>query len=676
VSVASGRSIHPVSAAVGVLAVLAGVAVLAQPSLATAVPVAAIVTPLIAIFALVIALWLVRERYNTTLDHVAFPTAELPFAMSTPGDDIDEMLYRYTQLGEATLEYPEQIGERLRDVAVAVIARREECTRDEALDRLEDGSWTDNRWAAAFFSERVAPPTLSRLDRVRRRFGSGEGAYERQVRETVDAIVDVAELVDDSTTERNPDDGQTGIRTRLTGDGEDSLADAVAGDRPGVHAFRDDEGELVTDGVRDRGTRTTGRWTGIGAFALISTAAGIVTVEPGLLLGAAVAVVYAAYGRTGGSPDLVNLSIERELSNETPAPGDEVEVTVTVENDGDAFVPDLRLVDLIPPNMRVVSGSPRLYTALRSGAHARYRYTVVAERGEHEWPMLAVGSGFAGSSEQEVVHDVETTIRCLPRLSTVSTVPVRSQTTVYSGQVETREGGSGLEFHSVREYRSNDPMNRVDWNRRARTGELATVNFRQERAAKVVLLFDARQGAYVADRPGGRHALDRSVDAASEIYTALSDGGNLVGVAAFDTVECWLAPSAGENHDERVRRLLANHTALASLPPDMLDVDVPYTDPMTHVRRQLQPGTQVMLFSPLTSNYPGEVARRLDSAGHRVTVVSPDPTNDRTPGQRLARVERAMRVNRIRESGVRVIDWGAEESLGLTFSRATRRSSA
>jgi uncharacterized protein (DUF58 family) len=56
-----------------------------------------------------------------------------------------------------------------------------------------------------------------------------------------------------------------------------------------------------------------------------------------------------------------------------------------------------------------------------------------------------------------------------------------------------------------------------------------------------------------------------------------------------------------------------------------------------------------------------------------VTVISPDPTATRTVGQRLARVERAMRVASLRERGVRVIDWGYDDRLGIELERAEQR---
>jgi len=677
-TIAGVKRIHWASGIVGIGLLVAGLLVVFVPGLESVLPLDSAFVGLAAVIALGLGVWRVRIRYNNGVDHVELPIPELPYALPSPGDELDDMLYRYTRLGEATLEYPERIGERLREVAIATIAHREGISRDEALEQLENGTWTESRLAASFFSEEVSAPEASAGERVKRLVGRAEHPYERQVEATVDEIVSIAELVEDTgpALPEDEDGDDRSLLARLRGDDGDALEEAAEGDRRSVLEFDDDEGsELVADGVRYHDTAWTGRWLGIEAFALVAAGFGVVTARPGLILVAAVGAVYAAYARSGARPSLRGLTVERSLSETSPSPGEEVTVTVTVENEGESFLPDLRLVDLVPPNMRVVEGTPRAYTALRPGAHTRFQYTLVTERGTQEWSLLAVGSGFAGSVEQEAVvaPEGDTTIECYPRLRTVTEVPVRSQTTVYSGQLNTDRGGAGLEFHSVREYRPNDPMRRVNWKRKARTGELATIDFREERAAQVVLLFDAREGAYVASAPGEQHALDRSVAAASEVYASLADKGDLIGMAAFDTVPCWLGPGAGTEHEEQARQLLAHHPAMSSLPPEMQDLESGYVDPMTHVLRQLSSGTQVMLFSPLISEYPAEVARRLDSAGHRVTILSPDPTADRTAGQRLARVERAIRVNRLREYGLNVIDWGEGESLGLTFERANRR---
>ena len=663
-----------VTVVLGVIILTVGLTVAAVPAIEEAVPISEALTALVAVIVIGLGIWRVRVRYSASPKHVDLPIPELPFAQPTPGDDLDEMIYRYVHRGEKTIEYPEQIGNRLREVAIQVISHREECTREDAIEILEEGSWTDDRQAAAYFSSAVGPAEKSLIDRISGIFSRGDNKtpYERQVEATVDAIVNAATIVDDADPKSPTDeDDDGGLLSRLRGSGDQNSP--VLSNRKSVLEYGGSPNERSPGGVYYGDTVWTGRWIGIESLALLAAGVGVLTAQPGLIMVGAVIVAYAAYPRLEGRPSIEGLAVERTIDNDNPLPGEEVTVSVTVTNESGTLMPDLRLIDLVPPNMTVIDGSPRVYTPLRPGAEVTFHYTAIAERGTHKWPLLAVASGFSATVEREGVIDVDDSLECLPRLRTVADVPVRAQTTVYEGQVNTSIGGSGLEFHSVREYLPTDPMRRVEWKRLARTGELATIDFREERAANVVLLFDAREGAYVSHSPGSRHALDRSVDAAMEVYAALADKGDLVGIAAFDTVPCWLGPGAGTGHHEEARRMFANHPAISSLPPELLDLEGGYVDPMNHVRRQLPSGAQVMLFSSMISDYVVDVARQLDSAGHLVTVVSPNPTAARTPGQRLARVERATRINRVRNRGIRVVDWEPNESLNLTFKRARQR---
>jgi len=312
----------------------------------------------------------------------------------------------------------------------------------------------------------------------------------------------------------------------------------------------------------------TGHWAGIGALAFAGVALGLPFQRPGLFLVSLVGVGFAAYARLGDAPT-PQLRVERELSETAPSPDDEVTVTVTVENEGASTLPDLRLVDGVPPGLSVVDGTARLGTALRPGKRATYSYTVTVSRGSHDWePMTAVVRNASGSRERTREIDAETTLQCLPELGASSALPLRGLTTPYSGRVATDVAGSGLEFHSTREYRQGDPLSRVDWNRYARSGELSTVSFREERAATVVLLIDSREEAYRAPDEETPNAVERGVDAASEAFSALLSTGDRVGLASYGPEECWLAPATGEEHRATARRLLADHPAFSVAPAE------------------------------------------------------------------------------------------------------------
>ncbi|MDS0293715.1 DUF58 domain-containing protein [Halogeometricum luteum] len=414
----------------------------------------------------------------------------------------------------------------------------------------------------------------------------------------------------------------------------------------------------------------TNRWTGVEGAALLAGAAGVVLQQPSLLLVAGVGVAYTAYAWLSDAPT-PNLDVERELSETTPDVDEEVRVTVTVTNAGAALT-DLRLIDGVPPALEVTDGSARHGTALRPGKSATFSYAVEAVRGEHVWePLRAVVRSPSAEREHSEKFDSaeETTLRCAPSLEATSDLPLRGLTTQYTGRVATDVAGDGLEFYSTREYRRGDPLNRIDWNRRARTGEMATLEFREERAATVVLVVDARKESYVAGEAGGQNAVERGVDAATRAFSSLLDSGDRVGVAALSPLECWLAPATGADHRARARELFAANPALAPTPPEE-----PYYPivALRRLRRRLPSDAQVLFFSPLADDLAVTAARRLDAYGHLVTVVSPDPTTGDTPGHRLARVERRNRLARLRRAGLRVVDWG-ERPLAIELARAGRR---
>ena len=413
----------------------------------------------------------------------------------------------------------------------------------------------------------------------------------------------------------------------------------------------------------------TEHWAGIGTLAFAAFAVGLPFQRPGLFMIALVGVGFAAYARIGDAPQ-ADITVEREFSESSPDPDEEVTVTVTVENTGSEMLPDLRLVDGVPPGLSVTDGTARLGTALRPGKRTTYSYTVTATRGSHEWePMTAVLRNASGSRERTVELPVGTTLRCLPQLEASSDLPLRGLTTPYAGRVATDVAGSGLEFYSTREYRQGDPLSRVDWNRYARSGELSTVSFREERAATVVLLVDSREEAYRAPDEETPNAVERSVDAAGEAFSALLGSGDRVGIASYGPETCWLAPSTGEQHRAEARRLIADHPAFSVTPSEE-----PFypSIALRRLRRRLPADAQIVLFSPLTDDYIATVAERLDAYGHQLTLISPDTTADGTAPRRLARLERDTRLRRLRSHGIRVIDWD-ERPLAVELKRATER---
>jgi len=435
----------------------------------------------------------------------------------------------------------------------------------------------------------------------------------------------------------------------------------------------DHAAEVVADstdegGVVSRELRRTGRWRGVVAVALLAGAVGVLAARPLVLLMAVVGVAFAAYPRLTGTP-APTLRVERTLSEETPDRGSGVEVTVRVTNTGRWPLSDVRIVDGVPPMLAVQEGSPRRSAFLWPGRSTEFSYVVGAEYGRHQFePATVIARDVSGGHEleAEVESDIETVLTCT---DAVPEVPLRERARHDFGRLVTDDGGSGIEFHRTREYQQGDPMSRVDWKRLARTGELTTIEFREERAASVVLLVDARPSAYRASSEGEPHGLAYNLAAAEQLLTALGESRDYVGIAALGREFCWLASGAGTEHEMAARELLAKHPALSTIPPDEETPDDP-DEQARELRKRLARDAQVFLLSPLADEFIASLALSLEATNHPATVVSPDVTSDATVGARLAGVERENRIHSLRQAEIPVVDWDPDEPLGASIVHA------
>ncbi|MGA9400507.1 DUF58 domain-containing protein [Haladaptatus sp.] len=410
--------------------------------------------------------------------------------------------------------------------------------------------------------------------------------------------------------------------------------------------------------------------------ALLAGAAGVVTGNTVMFLSAVIGFVYAAYQFMSRTPD-ITVEVDRAVSERSPRPSEDVQVTITVENYGDHAIPDLRIVDGVPKQLAVVDGSPRHGTSVGPGETVSFSYTIRAQRGAHEFePTTLVAKSMSGTAEAREERNLPMTITCD---TYVEDMPLSQLTTSMPGHIETDASGEGIEFHSTREYRPADPMSRIDWKRFARTQELTTVNFRESRSASVLLLVDARSKACIARRSGEPNAIDLAGYAAERMTAALVRQNDLVGLALYGPQPLFLAPDGGREQVARVRQ-------------ELEEIDTPRKTTsgsglfgtgreeriresrFKRLRKRLSSETQVIFLSPLADDMAVTVAKRFDAHGHAVTVVSPDMTGTETPGGTVSSLARAERLNEARRSGLRAIDWSPDEPLAAAVSKSTRRS--
>lgn len=431
--------------------------------------------------------------------------------------------------------------------------------------------------------------------------------------------------------------------------------------------------------------RRVGRW-GVGLLGTLAlTGLGVLFADPVVLTGAAVPLVYVLYGALSGVR-AADLSARRSFDSRRPAPGDAVGVTLTVENTGDAVLPDVRVVDGVPDELAVTGGSPRACAALAPGETATLTYDLVAKRGEYDFSDPVVRLRSLAASERVTVDLASGGATTLSCVEPAADSPPREATSARVGSVPSDSGGSGLAFHATREYQHGDPMNRVDWRHYARTGEFVTVEYREERLARTVLVVDARPVVRVTPRPGYPTGGELCVYAAERLREGLAragvettvtavgvadhDVGGLVGPDGLPWVDADGRPARAATLFAGLRRVARAGAGRVGATPPAASTAAGVDGTTGRLLARLSPGTRVVVCTPLLDNWPVGFVRSLARRGVPRTAVSPDVAGGDTPGQRLTALDRDCRLRAIERAGATAVDWSLERPV----DRALRRS--
>ncbi|SDM96702.1 conserved repeat domain-containing protein [Halogranum gelatinilyticum] len=439
------------------------------------------------------------------------------------------------------------------------------------------------------------------------------------------------------------------------------------------------------------------RWNVGLAGTLVLVVVGLVYADPLLFTAALVPLAYVVFGALSSLPTDADLAVERTVTPSSPAPGERVTVSLTLENTGETTLPDVRAVDGVPEELAVTDGSPRVSGALRPGATVTAEYELVARRGDHAFdePLVRVRTVAATHVlTDRLAVSGATTLACH---GVVNETPVTTATS----RVGTRTrptGGEGLEFHSTREYRSGDPKSRIDWRGYAKRGELTTVNFTEERSASVALVVDGRAISRVSSRLGFPTGTELAAYAAERTFVGLRAAGHDVRVTALglddgvpETVTVtpdglpWVDSTASGNVRAQATALFEAVRATAAGRKNRDSASTagrgrhtrsPATDggdPLaTRLAARLPSDTSVVVFSPLLDDDPATLATDLARRGYDTLVVSPDVVGNATPGQSLAGIQRQVRLRRL-DGGVTAADWDPADPLELLLERTLSR---
>lgn len=589
------------------------------PAVAWSIPVLGLV------LALVAAVSLLRSE-SERLSALGDPTTDqdrpdrLGESLARRFDRAREYRYRGKLTGGA---------DEIHDLLWRAAERRVSIDEADPARAVEEGTWTDDPVAAGFVSPGRRLPLLERL----RGLVDPGRAYERRVDRTLDAL--------------------------------DAL-DGWNADEPG----RASQGstETVFAGDLPEGTCERHSYTWAVLFTLGLAGLGIALGRPILVVGSTLGLWYVAAGVVARPPD-ASLAVTRQLSAASGDPGDQISVELSLTNTGETLT-DLRVVDGVPEGLPVVSGSPRACLSLGPDETARVEYELELQRGEFSFdPVTVRTTDLTGvvSERRRLAGDGQE-LRCLP---TVERVPVDGVRNSYAGTAPTDESGSGVEFHSVREYEAGDPLGAIDWRQYAHTRTLATVEHRAEQATRAVCLVDCRRIETEAAGTG-LPARDHSVVAARRTADALLELGHPTGLVTLERRRFrQVDPGSGPETRMTVDALLDAQLDDDSVAPER--TRLVNGDPAARLPETLSGETQVFLFSSVVDDFPVELARRLLSRGFAVTVISPDVIDAASDtAVRLAGLEREERLARLRGVGAETLDWGHERPLSLVLQTAVR----
>ena len=171
--------------AVGLVLAAVGFAVAVQPSLADVIRFPPLPTFAVAVLAGVFALAAALARRHTefrdeTDDEDRKVALESRFEPPRPGEDIDARLREGAGRFRKSADNA-QLSDRLRDVTMQALVDARGIAPEEAERQLDEGTWTDDRTAAAFFADDIDSPTADVVGAII----SADPVYERQAEHVV-----------------------------------------------------------------------------------------------------------------------------------------------------------------------------------------------------------------------------------------------------------------------------------------------------------------------------------------------------------------------------------------------------------------------------------------------------------------------------------------------------------
>jgi uncharacterized repeat protein (TIGR01451 family) len=256
-------------------------------------------------------------------------------------------------------------------------------------------------------------------------------------------------------------------------------------------------------------------------------------------------LVYAAWVLTGllfishwlSSGWIASLAARRTMETTHAEIGDQVAVTIEVENRGRRGVSWVLIEDVVPQGAEGLRGQPLEITGrrldiadLRPGGRLRLLYQIQCNRrGYYQTgPLVAETGDLFGLSRRYRVLREPDFLLVYPRVVTLEGYDIASRRPIGEVRLTHRLFEDPTRIAGVRDYWRGDPLSRIHWKATARTGTLQSKLYEASTVAGATVVVDLHQESYTsADEP---FRSELAITCAASIAHSVHQMGQQVGL--------------------------------------------------------------------------------------------------------------------------------------------------
>lgn len=256
-----------------------------------------------------------------------------------------------------------------------------------------------------------------------------------------------------------------------------------------------------------------------------------------------------------------NLTVDREINQETVEQGGKVAVIITVRNRGQLPVPWFLLEDLLqksammfrPPSLQV-RGRRLFLATMRGNSTKKFFYQIQCNRrGYYQIGPAVIETGdLFGLHRKFKVGAAPNYLMVLPEVVPLDGFDIASRRPIGEIRMTHRLFEDPTRIAGVRHYQPGDPINRVNWAATARTGVLHSKVFEPSSIAGVTILLDFHQDSFDTKHEPIRSELAITLSVA--IANSLQLMGQQIGLVTNARDAAERIKSEGWDFDARSRK--------------------------------------------------------------------------------------------------------------------------